>query len=540
MAVQEFHMTPDLVVVGAGVAGGMVADKAASAGLDVLILESGPRLERTQLVEAWRTTPETHFMAPYPNPDYAPVPDPNNWGDYLIQTGPDDYHQQFIRGVGGTTWHWAAATWRFLPTDFRLRSEYGVGRDWPISYDDLDAYYLDAETRMGVAGSIGPGIAPRAAPYPMDEVPPSYMDNVIAEVLNPQGFQMVTEPVARNSRAYDGRPPCCGNNNCMPICPIGAQFSGNMAVEAAERNGATVITEAVVHRIEVGADGRIAAVRFLRPDRTELRVTARAFVLANNGIEIPRLMLMSAQDGAPNGVGNGSDMVGRNMMDHPGTSVVFDMPVPVWPGRGPQENTSILRYRDGPFRSELAAKKFHLWNGSSVASIAPEAIDEGLRGDELRRTIADRAARRCAINNFHETLPDPENRLTLAMDKLDPLGLPRPSIYYDVGDYVRRSAVHSAEVYREIVDLLGAELVSVGDGAEGFAPNNHIMGGTIMGADPADSVVDADCRTHEHDNLWIASSSVFSSAGCVNSTLTIAALALRIGDNVVDRLSAAQ
>ncbi|KAA9008856.1 GMC family oxidoreductase [Histidinibacterium aquaticum] len=536
MAIQNFPFEPDVVVVGAGVAGGMAADIAASNGLKVVILESGPRLNRDDITRRWRETPLTNFMAPYPQPEYAPVPDPANWDNYLIQTGPDAYNQQYIRGVGGTTWHWAAATWRFLPSDFRLQSLYGVGRDWPLSYEDLEPWYDNAETRMGVAGRMAPGIAPRNSPFPMEALPLSYMDATIAGHLNQNGYQMVDEPVARNSRIYDGRPPCCGNNNCMPICPIAAQYSGNMAVERAEESGAIVVTEAVVHHLEASEDGRIGAVRYLSPDGQETRIAARAVVLAANGLETPRLMLMSRQERAPNGIGNSTGQVGRYLMDHPGTSVVFDMPEPVWPGRGPQEMTSILKFRDGEFRSRFAAKKLHLWNGSMVSSIAEEAIDEGLRGEELRRTIANRAARRCAINSFHELLPEPTNRLTLAEDRLDPLGLPRPQIHYEIGAYVRESALHTAEVYRDIVDTLGAELISVSTGEEGFAPNNHIMGGTIMGDDPANSVVNKDCRVHAYDNLWVASSSVFPSAACVNSTLTIAALALRVGADVALQL----
>jgi choline dehydrogenase-like flavoprotein len=537
MSITDIPYTPDVVIAGGGIAGGMVADKASAAGLRVLILESGPRLSRETLVNNWRSADRTDYMAPYPQPAHAPVPDPNNWDAYLIQTGPDPYHQQFIRGVGGTTWHWAAATWRFLPNDFKLRGLYGVGRDWPIGYDNLERYYQEAETLMGVAGTPAEGIAPRSAPYPMKGIPLSYMDRVIAERLNPHGYLMQTEPVARNRHSYHGRPPCCGNNNCMPICPIGAQYSGNLAVEKAEAQGAEVITDAVVHFIEKDAQGQITALRFLRPDRSEWRVRARRFVVAANGIETPRLLLLSAQEGADQGIANSSGQVGRNLMDHPGTQVEFDMPQPVWPGRGPQENTSILRYRDGDHRRTMSAKKLHLWNGSAVAGVAKEAIEEGLTGKALAQAVRERAARRCSISNFHEQLPDPSNRLTLSADQMDPLGLPRPSIHYSIDSYVRDSAQHTATVFRDIVAKLGARLVSIEDGTDGFRPNNHIMGATIIGDDPAQSVVDADCRTHDHRNLFIASSSVFASGACVNSTLTIAALALRIGDAVVADLA---
>ncbi|ROU03764.1 GMC family oxidoreductase [Histidinibacterium lentulum] len=546
MAPTDYPLTPDVLIVGAGVAGAMAAESLARRGRSVLMLEAGPRIARDAIVADWRRSADTHFMAPYPNPPHAPAPRPTEWGEHLIQTGPDPYNQQYVRAVGGTTWHWAAATWRFLPNDFRLNSLYGVGRDWPLSYDDLEAYYLEAETRMGVAGSNDEAaaspdtvLAPRSAPYPMDELPLSYMDRTIAEALNPHGFQMLTEPVARNNRIYDGRPPCCGANNCMPICPIGAMYNGIHGVEAAEAAGARVEPDAVVTFVELDAEGVAQAVLFRRPDGAEWRVAARQIVLAANGIETPRLMLLSAQETAPEGIGNATDQVGRYLMDHPGTSVVFDMPEPVWPGRGPQEMTSILRWRDGEFRSRYAAKKLHLWNASSVAGIVDEKVEEGLTGAELRETVRDLASRRCAINNFHEQLPLARNRLTLSDSQTDGLGLARPEIWWEVGDYVRDSARHSAEVYREIVDILGAELVSVDDGSDGFANNNHIMGGTIMGTDPETSVVDADCRVHGTENLWVASSSVFPSSACVNSTLTIAALSLRLADTVELRLRAA-
>jgi choline dehydrogenase-like flavoprotein len=171
-----------------------------------------------------------------------------------------------------------------------------------------------------------------------------------------------------------------------------------------------------------------------------------------------------------------------------------------------------------------------------VASVADEKIEAGLSGTDLREAIRDTAARRCAINNFHEQLPERQNRLTLSDKQTDRLGLPRPEIWWEVGDYVRRSARHTAEVYRDIVDRLGADLVSVGDGSDGFANNNHIMGGTIMDDNPAVSVVDGMCEVHGHPSLWVASSSVFPSSACVNSTLTIAALALRTADAIDARL----
>jgi choline dehydrogenase-like flavoprotein len=400
-----------------------------------------------------------------------------------------------------------------------------VGRDWPIDCATRAPFYLDAETRMGVAGDdppdTGPAVlAPRQPPCPMAGLPPSYLD------------RMLPEPVARNGRVYDGRPPCCGNDTGMPICPIGAQFDGIHAAQRAGAAGARVMPEAVAHFVELGGAGRAQAVRFLRPDGSEWRVTAAPIVLAANGIETPLLMPVSAQERAPDGLGNAGGALGRNPMDHSGTSVVFAMPRP---GRGPQEMTSILKGRAGRFRSDFAAKKLHLRNGSSVGPVAEEKIDAGRTGTEPSTAVRDTAARRRANANCHEQLPERTNRLTLS-GRADPLGPPRPAIQLEVGEYVRRSAKHTADVCRDMVDALGAKLVSVRDGSDDFADNNHIMGGTIMGEDPGDSAVAAETRVHGVENLWVASSSVVPSSAGVNCTLTIAALGLRTAGRIDARL----
>ena len=277
----------DVIVVGAGTAGGLVAEVLARRGLRVVILEAGPRIERWALVERFRNgTDRNDFMQPYPGVAHAPQ-GLGSESDYIVQNGPDLYSTQYVRAVGGTTWHWAAACWRFLPNDFRLRSLYGVGRDWPIGYDELERHYQAAEVAMGVAGpspeeeDLG---SPRSADYPMPRLPWSYMDTVFGDVLNANGFQVVTEPVARNSVTYDGRPACCGNNNCMPICPIAAQYSGDMSVRKAERLGAHLIENAVAHFLETDAEGvRITAVHYTRPDGSQHRLTADRVVLAAHG-----------------------------------------------------------------------------------------------------------------------------------------------------------------------------------------------------------------------------------------------------------------
>ncbi|SDF70801.1 Choline dehydrogenase [Onishia taeanensis] len=522
----------DVVVIGSGVAGALIAHRMAEAGKSVIMLEAGPRMPRWQIVERFRNQPDKmDFMAPYPSSDYAPHPMASPDNGYLVQKGEQAYDAQYIRAVGGTTWHWAAAAWRFLPSDLKLKSLYGVGRDWPIDYDTLEPYYQRAEEALGVWGpnDIDLG-SPRSAPYPMEPLPLSYNDQRVSAVLNGNGFNMVTEPVARNSRPYDGRPTCCGNNNCMPICPIGAMYNGIFHVEKAERAGAQLIDQAVVHRIEAGDNGRITAVHYKDPQGAEHRVEGSEFVLAANGIEIPKLMLISTSAAYPDGIGNSSGMVGRNLMDHPGTGVRFFANEKLWAGRGPQEMTSIVSWRDGDFRSDFAAKKLHMSNISRTTPMTKEILAEDtLRlGPELDQEIRDRASRYVQFDSFHELLPHPENRI-VPSSETDALGIPKPEFHYAIDDYVKRSAAHTREQYARIAELMGGTDVQFRDD---YSNNQHICGTVLMGDDPSDSVVDGDCRCHDHENLSIASSGTMPTVGSVNCTLTIAALALRIADRL--------
>jgi choline dehydrogenase-like flavoprotein len=520
----------DIVIVGAGVAGSLIGHRLVRQGFSVLILEAGPRLDRADLVARFRAAADKHYMAPYPLTAHAPHPQPGDWGSYLVLEGPERYNQQYVRAVGGTTWHWAAATWRFLPSDFRLRSLYGVGRDWPLDYAFLEPYYAEAEAELGVAGDPGDDIgSPRSGPYPLPPIPLSSMDRILAERLNGRGFHVVTEPVARYTRPFQGRPPCCGNNNCMPICPIGAQYSGDLHSTLAERAGARLVPNAVVHAIEAGDDGRITAVRWLDPDRGEHRAAGRVFVLAANGIETPKLMLISASESRPDGIGNSSGQVGRNLMDHPGVTASFELPYPAWPGRGPQEITSIVNRRDGPWRRERCARKYHFFNQPRMAGITRGLVEEGRLGMELMTEIRRRATHVIAVASFHEHLPEPQNRITPAWDQRDALGIPRPRIWYSIGDYVRRGAEETRRDYDEMGRLLGAAKVNHD---EGFAPNNHLVGTCIMGEDPKTSVVDRESRCHDHPNLFVAGSATFPSIASVNPTLTIAALSLRIAETI--------
>src|SRR5476649_639017 len=171
----------DVVIVGSGVAGSLVAARLAKAGVKVLILEAGPRVQRAAALATYRDALIKIPEAPYPDTPYAPRPKSDDPDHYFLQNGPDKFGGTYLRQVGGTTWHWLGTALRFVPDDFRLRTRFGVGLDWPISYDDLEPWYCEADRELGVAGDPGFTLdAPRSKPYPLPPIPLSYADQRVA------------------------------------------------------------------------------------------------------------------------------------------------------------------------------------------------------------------------------------------------------------------------------------------------------------------------------------------------------------------------
>src|SRR5262249_43800392 len=164
---------------------------------------------------------------------------------YYQQSGPDLFKSQYARFVGGSTLAWRGNCPRFVPNDFRLAERYQRGRDWPISYDELEPSYCDAEDALGIAGDHDEwsSVAPRARPFPMSKIVQAYGDRQLMKGLGKSRFdnteiRLLGLPQARNSKPYDDRPACHGNNNCIPICPIQAKYDATVHVKKALRQNA--------------------------------------------------------------------------------------------------------------------------------------------------------------------------------------------------------------------------------------------------------------------------------------------------------------
>jgi choline dehydrogenase-like flavoprotein len=532
-------LSADVVFVGSGVAAAIAGAKLAAAGVAVLFLEAGPRVSRGAAVARFQRSVAKGQNSPYPDRPYAPQPEESDFGAYYVQAGPDEFRGQQARVVGGTTWHWGGLALRFRPNDFQLRTRFGVGVDWPIGYDDLAPWYDVAEDEMGVAGDGAEDFgSPRTRPYPMPAIPMTWCDRQVKAASDPLGYTMVPFPQARNSVWRDGRPQCCGNASCVPVCPIQAKYDATAHLAKAERAGARVEPQAIVHRIVVGPDRRVQSVRFLRPDRSEGEATGRVFVVAAHAIETPKLLLLSAAEGAPNGVANSSDQVGRNLLTQIDVGIQGLTRDPVFPYRGPVSTGGIKELRDGPFRGERAAIGMSPSNegwerAAGPMAVAVQYIRQGLRGDALKAAIRHDVARQLIIGSSAEMLPDPANRVTLATDRPDGIGIPRPKIRFRYDGYALRGLAVARQAQDQIMARLGGTRVK----QLGPIADSAIMGGTArMGDDPRASVVDRDLRSHDHPNLFVVGSAVFPTITCNAPTLSIGALSALLRAHLLTEL----
>ena len=374
----------------------------------------------------------------------------------------------------------------------------------------------------------------------MPAIPQTFLDEAYARALTGTEYELRATPQARNSVSGNGRPACCGNASCIPICPIGAKYDATVHLSLAERNGALVHPQTTAMRVEVGTEGRVTAIRFKRWDGSEGVASGKVFVHAAHAIETPRLLLHSRSEALPNGVANRSGQVGRNLMDHP-TQLSWALSrEPVWPYRGPLSTSSIETFRHGAFRKDRPAMRIEIgndgwsWPKGAPVSTAAELARQGLRGSELNAALRDQAARHVRLASQVEQLPDPDNRVTLDSNERDMYGVPLPRLAYRLDDYVRTGLAAARAAHAEIFERLGSTGIEHRNAPEGAG---HIMGTARMGNDPKSSVVDRDLRSHDHANLFILGSAVFPTGATANPTLTIAALSLRSAGSVKAALS---
>jgi len=498
----------DMVIVGCGAGGGVLAQRLARRGWRVVVLEAGPFWDPD---EDW-VSDEAGSHGLY-------------WTENRIVGGQDPVElgkNNSGRGVGGSMVHYAGYAPRFHPSDFEVCTRDGVGADWPISYWDLKPHYERLEAELPVAGQDWPWGDPHS--YPHAAHPLSGGAERAWAGAREYGVEMRVGPVAIVNGTFGNRPHCIYRGFCVQGCKVNAKASPLVThVPDAIEHGAEIRAESMAVRVEVDETGRCTGVTYFHEGRERFQ-RAAAVTVAGYSIETPRLLLNSTSARFPGGLANNEDQVGRYLMVQGAPQTAARFPEMMGMYKGPPPEVSSEQFYETDESRGFA-------RGFSVQTVGPLPIDwaghvfaEGHWGRSLREYMRD-YNHWTILGSLVELLPYPENRVTLA-DQLDRHGMPIARFDYAQSDNDRKNIQFAKDTLKGIWDGAAAQDMLTIDR---YA---HLVGGCRMGFSAADSVVDADLRAWGIPNLFVADGSALPTQGSANPAITIMAVASRLAERL--------
>jgi choline dehydrogenase-like flavoprotein len=444
--------------------------------------------------------------------------------------------------VGGSSTHFTANYWRFHEVDFRERSLLGeipgtTFADWPIDYAELEPYYTKVEWDVGVSGLAGasPFDPPRSKPYPMPPLPVKSSGVLMERGARKLGWHPFPAPMAIASVPYRDRPACAHCGFCIGFgCEMRAKSSTlyTMIPEAEATDRCEVRSRCRVFRVDMDKRGRASGVSYFDAAGQEQRQPARAVVLAANGAETAKLLLLSANAQFPQGLANGSGMVGRNLMYNTYAEVfaLFEHELNEYKS---VQVTRIVHdfYDSDPRRGFYGGGGFDARIGPNPILWATGAAQGDRAWGPKLKSLLEAMPRAMMIATHGTSLPLPENRVDLDPTLKDDKGLPVMRITYrDHPDDIAFMRFLQ-DRGRECLEAAGALEVWKGPAVESTG-GPHLLGTCRMGDDPRSSVVDRHHRSHEVRNLFICDGSSFVTSGRGQPTMTIQALAFRAADHI--------
>jgi choline dehydrogenase-like flavoprotein len=540
----------DAVVVGAGAGGSVAAAMLSEAGLRVLVVERGSWLRYDQIgrdhVRNHRFNKYGHNTGPGLEGNPRTIILSN--GDERITTPFEGNYHNNAMTLGGGTRVYGAQGWRFHPDDFRMATRYGIPdgsslSDWPLSYDDLEPYYDRAEWEVGVSGdgNAHPGRGRRRRPYPMPALSMTLEAERLAKAAANLGWEVGPVPLLINSVERDGRPACGRCGQCVGFaCPTNSKNGGHntMLLRAIATGNCDLICDTMVERIDTEAGRHATGVCLVQEVEGSIQrrqVQGGHVVVAAGAIESARLLLNSASDAEPQGIGNRNGLVGKNLQGHvyAGAYAIFDEPVQ--DGLGPGVSIATCRFAHGNgsgivgggmIANEFTRLPLIHW----YRALAPDAARWGSAGKE---TMRESYLRTSQVQGPIQEIPTAEARVRLSRAVKDRFGIPVAQLSGSAHPESLRAAFMLAEQAETWLWAAGARQVWRTQPGGGLSAGQHQAGTLRMGNDPATSITDPSGRVHGYDNLWVSDGSVHVTNGGVNPVLTILALAFRTAENLV-------
>ena len=528
------HDPVDVLIIGAGASGAAIAWSLLETRMRILCLEQGDHLADKD----YPSRRDDYELARYG--DFSC--DPNvrqRKQDYPINSAESCITPVNWNGVGGSTINFLGHWPRLRPSDFRTKTLDGVAEDWPLDYHTLAPFYDMNDRNIGASGLAGNTAYPYYAP-PHPPIPMGRLGRKLARGFNEKGWHWWPSDVAILSRDDDGRQKCVNAGTCDLGCAAGAKGGTNFTYwPMLEGAGVELRTNSRVREILVDeGTGFATGVLYHGPDGQVHEQRAEMVIMACNGVGTPRLLLNSTSKLFPEGLANRSGLVGKNLMFHPLTGVagVFDEPMKGHEGPMACSILSQEFYESDPSRGFVRGYGLHSGRSTTPMTFAlgGYGIDNPIPWGEAHREIMDSQYEYLAgLTVVTEDLPEEHNCVTLDPDMTDSDGIPAPKITYRLGENTRAMLRHGEARACELLLAAGAKKVlGKSDDKVWWRAGWHQMGTCRMGHDPAKSVVNGWGRSHDVKNLFIVDGSIFVTAGAVNPTSTIQALALYIGDQI--------
>jgi gluconate 2-dehydrogenase alpha chain len=559
----------DVVIIGVGAAGAILAAELAKAGAHVIGVERGPRLTN----EDFAGRDELRYFQRLdlrPDPITQPITWRPNGAARAVPMKSVDYGNQ----AGGGTVHYGALSWRMHEGDFKPRSttiaRYGEKAipedagliDWPVDWAEIEPCYDRAEYDLGISGKAGnvkgqklaggnPFEGSRSREYPLPPLQKAQADELFETATGKLGYHPFPSPRAILSRDYKGRIACSNCGFCQAFgCPFGSKSSTlvNKLPEADATGRFSLITNAMVYRVNTDSSGKATGVSYYGPDGSENTIEADVVILTTYIYDNVRLLMLSKTERYPDGLANSSGLLGRGYMAHISARIfaAYDKRhVNVFMGPSNQKH-SIDDFNADNF--DHAGLDFIRGAQISVSCAALDAgpigatqaisPPPGMRnwGAAYRDFLAQYFARYTAITAQTENLPYLDQRIDLDPHVKDKYGLPAPRVTYDWRRPNEVARIHFMQKkLQEIGAAMGADKVWMAPLGQG-SPGGHHQGGTRMGSNPRESVVNKYGQAWDIPNLFVIGSSTFPSMGSgFNPTLTIQALAYLSADAITNK-----
>jgi len=556
----------DVCVIGSGAGGGPIAWEAARAGRSVVVLEKGPWFDERDFYKDEVTCNHRRVFRSDYKTEPQVIEEPGAGGQWsaLPTSDPNSGHDYWNGNcVGGSSNFMSGHFFRMKPDDFRLLSTFGpiAGAnvaDWPIGYEELEPYYTKVETEIGISGRVVPHkfLEPRSTPdFPYAPTTEHLFAQWVDQAAAEMGYTPLTVARAILTKPREERRSCEYSGFCGSFgCASGAKGSSRVALlnRAVATGNCEIRPRSHVYKIDTGADGRATGVLYYDQDGRAQRVDAKVFVVACQAIESSRLLLLSSGPRHPNGLGNSHGQVGRNLVFSAGATGAGHVLLKDY-----DEETVRRMKLVGPFvnrglqdfyfvedpalggRAKGGTIDFVGNSPSFIHRAMPERRDENgelVWGREFKRRLESvfRENRVLRFEIFCDWLPNDDCRVTLDPEVKDKWGLPVSRVRIGHHPHDDKVSQYLVDRARPVMERMGFRNVIAN--LNGAPTPNLQAGGCRFGADPATSVLDADCRVHDCENVYVSDGSFMPTGGSVPFTWTIYANAFRVADRLIASL----